>query len=38
MSAKDVIEHDWFLKQKDVQIDKEIIQSRLNNLMNFRAE
>jgi len=37
LSAKDVLEHPWFTNQKQTAVDKEVVQNRLNNLMNFRA-
>ncbi|CAD8108836.1 unnamed protein product [Paramecium primaurelia] len=38
LSAKQVLEHPWFLQQHQEKVDKQVVQGRLKNLMNFRAE
>ncbi|KAM3144381.1 hypothetical protein pb186bvf_003545 [Paramecium bursaria] len=37
-SAKQVLEHPWFNQAHQIPMEKGIVQSRLKNLMNFRAE
>ncbi|CAD8135936.1 unnamed protein product [Paramecium pentaurelia] len=38
MNAKQVLEHNWFQQQHQEKLDKQVVQGRLKNLMNFRAE
>ncbi|CAD8170533.1 unnamed protein product [Paramecium octaurelia] len=38
LSAKQVLEHPWVQLQHQEKVDKQIVQCRLKNLVNFRAE
>ncbi|CAD8042862.1 unnamed protein product [Paramecium primaurelia] len=38
INAKQVLEHNWFQQQHQEKLDKQVVQGRLKNLMNFRAE
>ncbi|CAD8124701.1 unnamed protein product [Paramecium sonneborni] len=38
INAKQVLEHSWFQQQHQEKVDKQVVQGRLKNLMNFRAE